>query len=97
MSDSVPPGLLQFLWGLLLLPLGWLWARINGNQDAIAATNKELEQHKLHLANNHFDKTEVKDIIRGTVKPIEDSVKRIEDSVNKLIDREMNARRGGDA
>lgn len=98
-------GALQFIWGVLVLPLGWLWARINRHQDALEAARGEamkaaaevqadLERHKLHLAHRHFDKDEVKDIIRGTVKPIEESVSRIEASVNRLIDREMNGRRG---
>lgn len=98
-------GAVQFVWGFLLVPLGWLWARVSRNQDAIEEVKSEalkatdevksdLERHKLHLAHRHFDKDEVKDIIRGTVKPIEESVSRIEASVNRLIDREMNGRRG---
>lgn len=88
----------QFVWGVLVVPIGWLWLRANedrkGAERSIAALSKELNDHKLYVAQNHFAKDEVRDIVEGTIKPVRESVNRIETSLNTLISMQMQRRKG---
>lgn len=82
---------LKFIWSILVLPLGWLFHRLNKLRNEVDNTKKELSDHKIHIAETHFNKDEVKAIINGTIEPIKESVNRIEASVEKLVDRDIES------
>jgi len=80
---------LQYLWGVVLLPIKALWSKNTELKKENEETLAALNEHKLHVANNHFDKPEVERIIKGAIEPIKDSVDRLTESVDKLVDREL--------
>lgn len=80
----------------LVVPLAWLWSRVNRNADMILLMREELAKHRTELAKEYFSKSEVDKIIDRTVQPIRESVKRIEDAVIDLA-RETRKNRKEDA
>lgn len=95
--------LMKHLWTMLSLPLVWLWSRINTNHKetrktlddmarAVDESDKELERHKLHVANKYFEKDEVKDIVRGSIEPLKDSLDRIDSNIQTLMNQKMSGK-----
>jgi len=74
----------------MTIPLAWLWSRVTKANDKAYSVESELSKHKLDIAQRHFDKEDVKDIIRGSMKPMQDSIERIEKSVNRLVERQID-------
>ncbi len=86
-QHAVDPAYLQWLWTTVSIPFLWLWNQVNGTQ-------KKLDAHKLYMAQNTFRKEEVKAIIDGTAVPLKESIARIEKNMDRLINRELNSRKG---
>jgi len=74
----------------MTIPLAWLWSRATKANDKADCVESELAKHKLDIAQRHFEKEEVKDIIKGSMKPMQDSIERIETSVNRLVERQLD-------
>ena len=79
----------QYLWGVLSIPLAWLWTRQNSQRDDVKEIKENLSAHEIDNAKNTFNKSEVAAIVDRSTKPIVASVERIEKSVDKLINYHM--------
>ena len=42
----------EFIWGLILIPLGWVWTRVN-------STERELASHKEDVAKDYVPRHEI--------------------------------------
>jgi len=105
MPASNDPGLLmsmlQYLWAVLVVPLKMMWSRITHHEAAHDAaliaikeahdtTKSDLVAHKLHLAQNHFNKDEIISIVEKNMSPIHRGIDEMKDDIKMLVRREIN-------
>jgi len=76
-------GLLNFLWALAIIPIGWLATIIKGQSAKIDNAHKRISEHELHVSENYlktdkFDKFEER---------LFDKIDGIQDSLNQKQDK----------
>lgn len=85
---------LSYLWGLLSLPLGWLWARQTSTIKLAVETKNELSDYKEKRAASVYTKPETDQKIIDKIEPIHTSITNIEKNIDILIQNSSNRREG---
>lgn len=74
----------KYVWGALLVPITWFWHRIN----RIETNGNET---RITLAERHYTKLEVHDLVDRAVKPVHDKLDEIRGDIKYLV-REKNGK-----
>ena len=79
-------GLLNWIWSVLAIPLGWLWHRVN-------KANSKADESRIILAERHYTKLEVDSLVDKAVKPVHDKLNDISSDVKYLVRRDQKSRK----
>ncbi|MES0444907.1 MAG: hypothetical protein ABUJ92_00040 [Desulfobacterales bacterium] len=75
---STEVDLWRYLSGLLMLPLGWMWHRMNG-------ISSKTDETRITLAERHYTKLEVHDLVDRQVGPILEKLDEIREDIKYLV------------
>lgn len=95
--EKLDLGLIQFLWVVMALPIGWLFILLNNLRkdfsDALNAINKATERaNSAHSkADNAINETRVREILKEEIGPISDDIKDLTKTINKAM-REFDSK-----
>ncbi|VAX07963.1 hypothetical protein MNBD_ALPHA03-1281 [hydrothermal vent metagenome] len=79
-------GYIQWLWSALLIPLTWLYHRMN-------RTSQKTDETRIVLAERHYTKLEVDHLVDKAVKPVHDKLNDISSDVKYLVRRDQKSRK----
>ena len=77
-GESSDPELLKWLWTLAAVPIAWMWNKIT------RAENK-VDQTRIVLAERHYTKLEVQDLVDREVGPLHEKLDGIASDVKYLV------------
>lgn len=89
--DKIDFGLIQFLWAVMALPIGWLFVLIfnlrKDLKDALAAISeaKERANSAQSKAENAINETRVREILKEEIGPISKDIKDLTETINKAM------------
>lgn len=87
------PGMLQWLWSVLLLPITWLWARIGKADDRTDELRLRVAADEVAAA--HFlSRAEVQDVVDRSLLPLRDDLSQIRLSQREIFEELKRQRRG---
>lgn len=69
---------LKWSWTFLMIPIGWLWQRLNKVQS-------RTDETRIVLAERHYTKLEVKDIVDRSVGPLHSKLNDIAEDTKYII------------
>ena len=79
-------GFLSWIWGALAVPLAWLWHRTT-------RANIKADESRIILAERHYTKLEVDNLVDKAVKPVHDKLNDISSDVKYLVRRDQKSRK----
>lgn len=68
----------RYTWGIVLVPLTWLWHRVNSIQ-------AKTDDTRIILAERHYTKLEVHAIVDSSTKPIHDKLDTMQKDISYLV------------
>lgn len=68
----------RYTWGLILIPLSWLWHRVNSIQS-------KTDETRITLAERHYTKLEVHDLVDRSTRPIHDKLDLMQKDLSYLV------------
>jgi len=82
MSEHQP--LIPYLWGLLTLPLLWLWQRIGKAENATDELRKRVAADEVTAA--HFlSRAEVQEVVDRSLKPVLEDLAELKTGLKDII------------
>jgi len=75
-NDPISVEFMKWIWGLLVIPLGFLFTKTNKN-------TLDLSDHKLYAANNYVKHVEIKDMEKRILAAIIDLKDDIKNKADK--------------
>lgn len=86
----------QFAWVVFTGLFGFMWVRMNNLQTQILENkkevdkdisegDKELNRHKLHIANNYHDKNDLEKMLDAKINPVIEKIDEVKNIVNRRV------------
>lgn len=89
--EKIDIGLIQFLWVVMAVPIGWLFVLLIGLKKDLRDAEKEISRAKESAnsaqskAENAINETRVREILKEEIGPISTDIKALTETINKAM------------